>query len=303
MAHVGAGAEPAAAEFFQAHYRFITYRGVVDALRGAIACACHDDQTGALVQSGRFWIRRDNQEQDLVIVRDIFEEDAYQTRLLESSGDQEVVVDIGAHIGVFARHWHKKNPRARIICVEACPENLDALRANVSDFAEVIHAACTYQPGSLALLNAVRPNCESTGGSVVVPIEQLDDSPLKQPGYAYWHDTRGLSKVTLEDILQRFQIDHIDVLKLDCEGSEYSILGKTPSLTRVHHILGEYHGRERWNAFRPGHLAGWLYRLLLDPGEGGGLFQYTNPVWPPKADASDFVAQRGPDLSTQETQG
>ncbi len=253
------------------------------------------------MQAGSVWIRRDNLEQDLVIVRDILEQDAYQTHLLESAGESEVVVDVGAHIGVFAQQWHEKNPRAKIVCVEACPENLDALRANVGHFAEVIHAACTYEPGSLALLNAVRPNCESTGGSVVVPIEQLDDSPLKQPGYAYWHDTRPLPKVTLEDLFERFQIDHIDVLKLDCEGSEYSILAHTPSLTRVHHIVGEYHGRERWNAFRQQHLEGWQYRLLFDPGEDGGLFQYTNPCWPPTAEPHGLVVPPVTDLSPQET--
>ena len=237
-----------------------------------------------LVRAGEFWIRADNTEQDLVVVKDIFEQDAYCTQLLSNNaGPDEIVVDIGAHIGTFARLWHRKNPQARIICVEACPENLNALRANVAGFAEVVHAACSYETGELMLLNAVRPDCESTGGSVVVPRSERETTPLRQEGYVYWDDFRELPKVTLEELMSRFGFDHINILKLDCEGSEYSVLGKTTSLDRIRIIVGEYHVRARWNEFRGRRLQGWDYGHMLDCGERGGLFHYANPIWPPRA--------------------
>ena len=146
-----------------------------------------------------FWVRADNVEQDLVVVRDIVQGDAYRTALL--SGDAfNVVIDVGAHIGTFAVLWHAKNPRARIVCVEACPENIPALEKNVGAFATVIHAACTYQKRPLGLLNAVRPQCESTGGSMVVPLAQLDTA-AGQPGYRYRRDARLLAAVTLAEIM------------------------------------------------------------------------------------------------------
>src|SRR5579863_670966 len=235
-----------------------------------------------LVRVGEFWIRADNAEQDLVVVRDIFEQDAYRTLLLgDNAGPDEVVVDIGAHIGTFAKLWYRKNPQARIICVEACPENLAALRANVGDFAQVVHAACTYETAELILLNAVRPDCESTGGSVVVPRSEKDFSPLRQEGYSYWDDYRELPKITLEELMVRYGFDHINILKLDCEGSEYSILGNTKVLPRIRIIVGEYHFSARWEEFRRRRLAGWDYGHMLDCGDRGGLFHYANPVWPP----------------------
>jgi FkbM family methyltransferase len=243
----------------------------------------HDTARSGLVRAEGFWVRADNVEQDLVVVRDIFEEDAYKTRLLgDNAGPHEVVVDIGAHIGTFARLWHEKNPQARILCVEACPENLGALQANVDEFATVVHAACTYETAELMLLNAVRPGCESTGGSVVVPRSERQTTSLRQEGYRYWDDFRALPKVTLEELMSRFGLDHIDILKLDCEGSEYSILGKTASLDRIRLIVGEYHVRSRWDDFRKRHLAGWDYGHMLECGERGGLFHYANPVWPPR---------------------
>jgi FkbM family methyltransferase len=240
-----------------------------------------------------FWVHSDNAEQDLAIVKDIYDDDAYRTSLLSDNAGSQVVVDIGAHIGCFARLWHKKNPEARIICVEACSENLDALRANVGEFAEIVAAACTYEPGPMALLNAIRPNCESTGGSVVVPRVELETTDMRQPGYKYWNDLRELPKVTLEDLMERFGIGHIDVLKLDCEGSEYSILGNTPSLARIRIIVGEYHFRNRWDAFRRERMKGWDYGHMLDAGERGGLFHYANPVWPPQPTAEMTALQNG----------
>jgi FkbM family methyltransferase len=255
----------------------------------------HESTGSELLRAGEFWVRADNIEQDLVVVRDIFEDDAYKTRLLgDNAGPHEVVVDIGAHIGTFARLWHEKNPQARIVCVEACPENLGALRANVGEFATVVHAACTYETAELMLLNAVRPGCESTGGSVVVPRSERQNSPLRQEGYRYWDDFRALPKVTLEELMSRFGLDHIDILKLDCEGSEYSILGKTTSLDCIGMIVGEYHVRSRWDDFRNRHLAGWDYGHMLECGERGGLFHYANPVWPPPAPAEANSAKSRP---------
>src|SRR5690242_11682988 len=139
-----------------------------------------------LTKRDGFWIRRDNEQQDLLIVQDIFYADAYKIKIIPGIVQQaQLVIDIGAHIGAFARLIHDMNPACRIICVEACPENISALRANVEEFATVIQAACTYEPGQLMLLNAIRPNCESTGGSTVVAVSGLSNFE-RQRDYKYW---------------------------------------------------------------------------------------------------------------------
>ena len=287
---VGLARRKAAQRYFQENYSFAVYDDLLRTVRDEILSRSGMADDDGLVRSGEFWIRRDNIEQDLVIVRDIYEEDAYRTHLLSDNAGPQVVVDIGAHIGCFAKLWHRKNPEARIICVEACPENLEALRRNVGDFAEVVPAACTYESEPIALLNAVRPNCESTGGSVVVPKAELETSDLRQGGYQYWHDLRELAKVDLEELMSRMGVDRIDILKLDCEGSEYSILGKTPSLDRIRFILGEYHGRRRWDDFRRKRLADWDYGHMYDGGENGGLFHYANPDRPAAAAGTPTVS-------------
>lgn len=231
-----------------------------------------------LLSWGGWWLHPDNVYQDLIVVQDVFDRDAYQLRHLPSDvGPGEVVVDIGAHIGAFARKWHGKNPEAKIYCVEVCPENLPALRANVGDFAVIQQAACTYDTGPLALLNACYSNCESTGGSTVVS-DTGGTLLAPQDVGRYLEDRRPIQRVTLEQIMSALAVDHIDVLKLDCEGSEYSILEHSPAVHdgRVRFVLGEYHGVARWNEFRARVFPGWDYGHMFESGECG-IFHLRSP--------------------------
>ena len=233
---------------------------------------------GHLILRREFWVRVDNVQQDQVIIRDIFEEDAYQLRHFPSNvGPGEIVVDIGAHIGAFARLWHEKNRHATIVCVEVCPENIPALLANVESFAKVRQAACTYEIGPMALLNACYSNCESTGGSTVV-LDTVEPLLAPQDRGRYLEDRRPITKVTLEEIMASLQVDRIDLLKLDCEGSEYSILQHSPAVHdgRVRAIVGEYHGVDRWNKFRARVLPGWDYGHMFESGECG-IFHLRSP--------------------------
>ena len=78
--------------------------------------------------------RSNNSAQDLVVVSDIAEHDAY--RIAQMPMPRPVVVDVGAHIGVFSREIHRRNPLAQIIAVECCPENFSVLRRNIGEMYE-----------------------------------------------------------------------------------------------------------------------------------------------------------------------
>jgi len=220
-------------------------------------------------------VRRDGayKQQDMTVVHEVVMSDGYFTRLRGTKGEGEFVVDIGAHIGCFAMMWHRKNPLAKIVCVEACPENIDILKANVGEFATVIHAACTYETDELVLLNSVKAGGTATGGSMVVTRKVVAAAKV---GHFYWQDERPLRKVTLEEIMSDAGATQIDILKLDCEGSEFSILGDTPSLDNIRFMCGEYHGLARWDQFRKERLKGWDYGHMHSAG-GLGIFHYVHP--------------------------
>jgi FkbM family methyltransferase len=216
-----------------------------------------------------FWVRDSHASQDGDVIAEVYTNDCYWTSVRPSIGDGEVVVDIGAHIGTFAKKWHEKNPLAKIVCVEACPENIEVLKANVGHFAEVIHAACTYET-EVILHNSFMENGTATGGSVVT--SRADENKCND--HLYWLDMRGLPTITLEQILDKIEEDHIDILKLDCEGSEFNILENTISLEKVRFICGEYHGLDRWDRFRKERFSvGWDYGHMHSAG-GLGIFHY-----------------------------
>ena len=71
---------------------------------------------GSLIRCRGFMVRRDNVAQDLVIVDDVYQQDCYKLNIIPQVVESaKVVVDVGAHIGTFARLVHQRNPKARIL--------------------------------------------------------------------------------------------------------------------------------------------------------------------------------------------
>jgi len=273
--------------YFAAHYRFQTYHDLEDALRIAVRARLRAGDDSGLVYTRNYWVRADNGEQDLVVVQDVAEEDSY--RIDEMPMPRPIVVDVGAHIGCFSKRLYERNPLAKIFAVECCPENIPALEKNVGRFATVIQGALTYEP-DVALLNAVYANCVSTGGSELVSRAELEQRLPPPPPLPlgegrgegvrigqYWADFRPIKTLTLEDLMREQGFDHIDILKLDCEKSEFSILGKTPSLDRIGLIVGEYHGKEEFLQLVADRFSGWHFKILRDGDLG--TFWLMNPVY------------------------
>jgi FkbM family methyltransferase len=275
------GNREAGAAFFRAHYRHRTYHDPGRELREAVREQLRA-VSGRLYLPRGFWVRADNAAQDLVVVGDVAEQDCY--RIDELPMPRPVVVDVGAHIGCFSKRIHDRNPLARIVAVECCPENLPALERNVGGFAVVVQAALTCEPDA-ALLNAVYADCRSTGGSAVIGRAELRrrleaGEVAEKPGPdmpgEYWADLRPIRTLTLEQLAQEQGLERIDVLKLDCEGSEFSILRGTTMRDRIGIIIGEYRENEDFIDLVRCYFAGWGFQILRDGDPG--TFWLVNPV-------------------------
>ncbi len=280
------GDRAAGADFFRQHYRHHLYRDLASELRTAVQGRLRQPTAGdGLIHLNGFWVRDDNTAQDQVIVQDVFVDDCYRADAIPHP--QPVVVDVGAHIGCFSKRLHDRKPGSRVVAVECCPENIAALAKNIGAFATVVQAALTYETEP-ALLNAVYPGCCSTGGSMLIGRTELQRQQdtgkiAAKPGpdmpSEYWADLRPIRTLTLEQLMADHGLDHIDVLKLDCEGSEFSILRGTQSLERIGLIVGEYHGRERFQELIRERFAAWDLRILRD--DDPGLFWLVNPAAAP----------------------
>jgi FkbM family methyltransferase len=143
------------------------------------------------------------------------------------------IVDVGANVGAATLWFARQSPRATIIAVEPASEVVSRLRWNLranhlEDRVSVVEAALTNRTGEVYL---------------EVPRRSVFSRVSSDRGV----HGEAVRSLTLQHVMKRFQLREIDVLKLDCEGSEFEILLSSDSATlrRVRFIVGEYHSASR----------------------------------------------------------
>jgi FkbM family methyltransferase len=146
--------------------------------------------------------------------------------------DARHIIDIGAHIGTASIYFASKSPKARIIACEPLPANYQLLETNIringlQDRIQTLPIAISNRPSIVKLRVG-----ETSGTS------WIDDDP----GEARSVRVRAL---TLRQLLDDYSISTCDLLKLDCEGAEYSILygASRDVFDRLRTIVLEYHRR------------------------------------------------------------
>gem|GEM_PF-271407 len=161
---------------------------------------------------------------DLSILNEILRNDLYSQWPVYGT-----VVDIGAHIGVFAVHASASSDR--VVCYEPHPRNFELLQKNIA-----INA--------LNNVKAIRQAVGDTRG-----VKRLSVYGPKSYGHTFYpwngHDfvsTIDVESVTLADVLRSNGLDCIDFLKMHCEGAEFDILAHTPQdvLDQIDKIIIKY---------------------------------------------------------------
>jgi hypothetical protein len=132
-------------------------------------------------------------------------------------------LDIGGHIGLWSHVCHTTQPHVTITALEPHPDNFRQLVRNVPA-ATCVWGWCGYESGGGLYCRA-----DMSGSHYVLRVGEtppMNGHVLPLP-----------PRYTLEDFSE------IDLLKLDCEGSEFDILlnCKRATLDRIQVIVGEYH--------------------------------------------------------------
>lgn len=141
---------------------------------------------------------------------------------LEPLQPDDVVIDIGAHIGTFTMRAYLSGSRS-VYGYEIDPWHLEAAVANLAgmeDGAGVEHAAVVRGDGGRSAEYHYEGGWNSfAAAGTVVPSKSLDEiiNEVCAPG------------------------EHVRFLKIDCEGGEYPILMTCTQLDRIDEIAGEWH--------------------------------------------------------------
>jgi FkbM family methyltransferase len=141
-----------------------------------------------------------------------------------------VIVDAGANIGLTSVYFANRFPHAKIIALEPEQANFRMLRKNARYYENIhpVEAALWKENTSLSLSD---PGAGSWGFQTHERTDQNAASPL-------------VDAVTLDRLMHLHQCEHIDVLKIDIEGSEKEIFESCePWIGKVGMIMVELHDR------------------------------------------------------------
>jgi FkbM family methyltransferase len=193
---------------------------------------------------------------DVSTIAVIFIKEDYGPRV-----EGEVVVDIGANIGVFAL-FAAAEPGTRVYAYEPVAATYAQLRESVE-------------------LNGLEERVRTFNLAVTATVERraIALNPSGSPFHSLYGggETADIECVGLDRVFRDNDIERCDLLKLDCEGAEFEVLygASEATLERVARICVEYHeqpavdSRFRRDALLE-HLNGRGFRVTRDrPGEPG----------------------------------
>ena len=149
----------------------------------------------------------------------------------------DVVIDIGANVGMVSIFLAKRYPFLKIYSFEPVKINYDNFVKNIK-LNHIPEGIIT--PVRCAVTSDGRPvtvmfNPKNSGGSGV--------TEEREAGYIIKKEDRDIPSITLNEIFEKYNIENVKLLKIDCEGSEHEILKKCLKkyLKKIENIRGEFH--------------------------------------------------------------
>lgn len=176
---------------------------------------------------------------DISVFNGIFRWEEYRWDL---DRQPRAIVDCGAYIGLSAIYFTLRYPGVRVIAVEASESNYNLLVRNTSAFPNIepVHAAVWPQHGPIVVTD---PGTGLWGLQVrdagIQESTEIQESTVPRPAGG---PTEPVRAITIPDIMHDYDLDKIDLLKLDIEGSEKELFGAPAAwLSQTDAICVELH--------------------------------------------------------------
>lgn len=144
------------------------------------------------------------------------------------------IIDAGANIGLASIYFANKYPDSKIIAIEPEKNNFNLLKKNTGSYANIIplRAALWNKKDEITIIDPGLGNW----GFITKEKESLS-SPEK-PFF------QTVNAITLQNIIEDFNLEEIDILKIDIEGAEKEVFSDTSTwIHRVNSIIIELHER------------------------------------------------------------
>lgn len=196
-----------------------------------------------IIHEGRWWEFVTRMESgydvtvtDEIVLREIFLENVYQV-VAGDLDDTGVVVDVGGNIGAFGVYCAALGAKA-VHTYEPDSLNYAVLEHNVA----VNGLQAVVYPHKLAVGAQAGTGelVQGQGASFVRGVKRLTPEARRQVQRA---ESEPIELVPLAAVFADNGVPYCDILKIDCEGSEYQIIGGAPTkiLRKARYITMEFH--------------------------------------------------------------
>ena len=159
-----------------------------------------------------------------LVFKEIFVSDFYDIdKLVAALPANPVIIDIGANAGYFNIMLFSKIKDATVYAYEPIPSNYELFTKNIAlnpALATKIHLfnkAVTGTPQQAVELYMEEASDNSVIASVYADFDTQNKHTIKVPA------------ISFTEIINNNNLQHIDLVKVDCEGSEYPIIYETPA--------------------------------------------------------------------------
>jgi FkbM family methyltransferase len=141
--------------------------------------------------------------------------------------DNDIVIDVGAHIGLFTIYASQFCKTGKIFSFEPVKENFEILTENIKNN---------------NISNAIIFNKAVLDKKQILKI-YLNDDESAHSCYKEGPNFIEVESISLKEVMDSNNISICNFLKLDCEGAEYEILNALPDeyFSKIMKIVLEYH--------------------------------------------------------------
>jgi FkbM family methyltransferase len=151
-------------------------------------------------------------------------------KLPEKIPDKAVILDCGAHVGMFSLPLARENPNALFICIEPDKANYRNLIKNMKrlKLTNVMPLNLGIWDNPNELLFSMHET-KNSGGSRTFDTKH------------WMGDTSLVHSITIQSLIESLQIKSIWLLKMDTEGAEFKAIKNPSDLQNVERFIGEIH--------------------------------------------------------------